>query len=136
MSKVVFTWGRMNPPTVGHQKLVDKVKSEAKKIGAMPHVFISHSQDSKKNPLSYEDKFSIARKAFGSSVTKSQAKTIIQVMQELEKMGHTEVTLVVGSDRLNEFKTFLNRYNGKDCKFDKLEVVSAGARDPEAYRIA
>jgi len=120
MSKTVITWGRMNPPTVGHQKLVDKVKAEAKKRGAMPHVFITHTQDNKKNPLDYNTKYKIARKAFGSSVTKSNSKTIIQVMQELEKMGHTEVTLVVGSDRLNEFKTFLNRYNGKDFKFDKL----------------
>ena len=136
MSKTVITWGRMNPPTVGHQKLVDKVKAEAKKRGAMPHVFITHTQDNKKNPLDYNTKYKIARKAFGSSVTKSNSKTIIQVMQELEKMGHTEVTLVVGSDRLNEFKTFLNKYNGKDFKFDKLEIVSAGARDPDAEGVS
>ena len=136
MSKTVITWGRMNPPTVGHQKLVDKVKAEAKKRGAMPHVYITHTQDKKKNPLDYNTKYEIARKAFGTSVTKSNSKTIIQVMQELEKMGHTEVTLVVGSDRLNEFKTFLNRYNGKDFKFDKLEIVSAGARDPDAEGVS
>ena len=136
MSKTVITWGRMNPPTVGHQKLVDKVKAEAKKRGAMPHVYITHTQDKKKNPLDYNTKYKIARKAFGTSVTKSNSKTIIQVMQELEKMGHTEVTLVVGSDRLNEFKTFLNRYNGKDFKFDKLEIVSAGARDPDAEGVS
>jgi len=126
----------MNPPTVGHQKLVDKVKAEAKKRGVKPHVFITHTQDKKKNPLDYNTKYKIARKAFGSSVTKSKSKTIIQVMQELEKMGHTEVTLVVGSDRLNEFKTFLNKYNGKDFKFDKLEIVSAGARDPDAEGVS
>jgi len=136
MSKTVITWGRMNPPTVGHQKLVDKVKAEAKKRGAMPHVYITHTQDKKKNPLDYNTKYKIARKAFGTSVTKSNSKTIIQVMQELEKMGHTEVTLVVGSDRLNEFKTFLNRYNGKDFKFDKLEIVSAGDRDPDAEGVS
>ena len=136
MSKTVITWGRLNPPTVGHQKLVDKVKAEAKKRGAMPHVYITHTQDKKKNPLDYNTKYKIARKAFGTSVTKSNSKTIIQVMQELEKMGHTEVTLVVGSDRLNEFKTFLNRYNGKDFKFDKLEIVSAGARDPDAEGVS
>ena len=132
MSKTVFTWGRMNPPTVGHQKLVDKVKSEAKKLGAMAHVYISHSQDSKKNPLSYADKFAIARKAFGPIVKKSESKTIIQVMKELEKMGHTDVVLVVGSDRVREFKTFLPKYNGKDYNFKSIKVVSAGARDPDA----
>ena len=64
MSKTVITFGRMNPPTIGHQKVVDKVKAEAKKQGAMPHVYLSHSQDAKKNPLDYKTKVGIARKAF------------------------------------------------------------------------
>ena len=132
MSKTVFTFGRMNPPTIGHQKLVDKVKAEAKKQGAMPHVYLSHTQNAKKDPLDYNTKIKFARKAFGPSVTQSASKTIIQVLQEIEKMGHTEVTLVVGSDRVNEFKTFLSKYNGKDFTFKKLSVVSAGQRDPDA----
>ena len=132
MSKAVFTFGRMNPPTIGHQKLVDKVKAEAKKQGAMPHVYLSHTQNAKRDPLDYNTKIKFARKAFGPSVTQSASKTIIQVLQEIEKMGHTEVTLVVGSDRVNEFKTFLSKYNGKDFTFKKLSVVSAGQRDPDA----
>jgi hypothetical protein len=132
MSKTVITFGRMNPPTVGHQKVVEKVKAEAKKQGAMPHVYLSHSQDKKKNPLDYNTKIRIARKAFGPSVTKSRARTVIEVMQELEKMGHTEVTLIAGSDRVAEFKKLLNRYNGKDFTFDKITVKSAGERDPDA----
>jgi hypothetical protein len=129
MSKTVITFGRMNPPTVGHQKVVE---AEAKKQGAMPHVYLSHSQDKKKNPLDYNTKIRIARKAFGPSVTKSRARTVIEVMQELEKMGHTEVTLIAGSDRVAEFKKLLNRYNGKDFTFDKITVKSAGERDPDA----
>ena len=132
MSKTVITFGRMNPPTIGHQKVVDKVKAEAKKQGAMPHVYLSHSQDAKKNPLDYKTKVGIARKAFGPSVTRSDARTIIQVMQELEKMGHKEVTLIAGSDRVAEFKKLLNTYNGKDFTFDKITVKSAGQRDPDA----
>ena len=132
MSKAVITFGRMNPPTVGHQKVVDKVKAEAKKQGAMPHVYLSHSQDKKKNPLDYNTKLNTARKAFGSSVTRSRARTIIEVMVELQKMRHTEVTVIVGSDRVQEFKTLLNKYNGKDFTFDKISVKSAGARDPDA----
>ena len=132
MSKAVITFGRMNPPTVGHQKVVDKVKAEAKKQGAMPHVYLSHSQDKKKNPLDYNTKLNTARKAFGSSVTRSPARTIIEVMVELQKMRHTEVTVIVGSDRVQEFKTLLNKYNGKDFTFDKISVKSAGARDPDA----
>ena len=132
MSKTVITFGRMNPPTVGHQKVVDKVKAEAKKQGAMPHVYLSHSQDKKKNPLDYNTKLKSSRKAFGSSVTRSRARTIIEVMVELEKMRHKEVTVIVGSDRVREFKTLLNKYNGKDFTFDKISVKSAGQRDPDA----
>jgi len=132
MSKTVITFGRMNPPTIGHQKVVDKVKAEAKKQGAMPHVYLSHSQDAKKNPLDYNTKIGIARKAFGPSVTKSKARTIIEVVQELERMGHKEVTLIAGSDRVAEFRKLLNRYNGKDFTFDKITVKSAGQRDPDA----
>ena len=132
MSKTVITFGRMNPPTIGHQKVVDKVKAEAKKQGATPRVYLSHSQDAKKNPLDYNTKITIARKAFGPSVTKSKARTIIEVVQELEKMGHKEVTLIVGSDRVADFRKLLNRYNGKDFTFDKITVKSAGQRDPDA----
>jgi cytidylate kinase len=132
MSKAVITWGRLNPVTIGHEKLVNKVESEAKKRGAMPHVYISHTQDKKKNPLDYNTKYNFARKAFGPVVTKSTSKTIIQVLQEVEKMGHNEVVIIVGSDRVSEFKTFTSKYNGKDYTFDKLEVISAGERDPDA----
>jgi hypothetical protein len=126
----------MNPPTIGHEKLADKVYSEAKRRGAMPHIFLSHTQNAKKDPLPYNTKIDIAKKAFGKAVTKSSAKTIIQVMQELEKLGHTEVILVAGSDRVPEFKAFLAKYNGKDYNFDKIEVVSAGERDPDAEGVA
>ena len=132
MSKTVFAFGRMNPPTVGHEKLAKKVSDEARKRKAMPHIYLSHSQDKKKNPLSYNDKIKYASRAFGKMVTKSSSKTIIQVMQDLQRMGHTEVVLIAGSDRVQEFKTFLNKYNGKDYTFDKIEVVSAGERDPDA----
>jgi hypothetical protein len=136
MSKAVITWGRMNPPTIGHQKLVDKVKAEAKKRGAMPHVFLTHTSDAKKNPLDYNTKIRVARKAFGSSVTKSNSRTIIEAMKELQSMGHTEVVLVVGSDRISEFKTLLKKYNGKDFSFNKIEVVSAGDRDPDSDEVS
>ena len=132
MTKTVFTFGRMNPPTIGHQKLIDKVKAEAVKQGAMPHVYLSHTQNANKDPLDYNSKIIYARKAFGPSVTKSTSKSIMQVLQELQKMGHTEVTLVVGSDRVKDFKTLLNKYNGKDFTFEKIKVISAGQRDPDA----
>lgn len=127
----VVSWGRMNPPTIGHEKLANKVAATAKANGATPIIYLSHSQDAKKNPLSYEDKYMFARAAFGPMIQKSNAKTIIQVMQELEKK-YSDVILVVGADRIVEFDTLLNKYNGKDFKLNSIKVVSAGERDPDA----
>ncbi len=136
MEKTVFTFGRLNPPTVGHEKLVNKVKQVAKRLGAEPHVFLSHSQNSKKDPLNYNQKFKYAKQAFGKIVYKSNARTVIQIMQELEKMNHKDVVMVVGSDRVQEFRTLLNKYNGKDYTFNSIKVVSAGERDPDAEGVS
>ena len=132
MKKVVFTFGRMNPPTVGHQKLVDKVTAEAKKQSADARVYLSHTQNKKKDPLDYNSKVKYATKAFGSIVTKTNAKTIIQVLKELQSAGYTDVTLIVGSDRIPEFKKLLTKYNGKDYSFNSINFTSAGQRDPDA----
>ena len=129
---VVLGWGRMNPITVGHEKLVNKIKDVARNNSATPLIYISHSQDAKKNPLDYDDKIMLAKKAFGNKVIqKSKSKTIIQIMKELQAK-FSKVILVVGQDRIKDFDTLLNKYNGKDYSFDSIEVVSAGDRDPDA----
>lgn len=127
----VVAWGRMNPMTAGHEKLVAKVASVAKSEKGMPHIFLTHSFDAKKNPLSYETKIKYAQKAFGPIVKKSNAKTIFQLMKQLETRFN-RVILVAGSDRVTEFNNTLNKYNGKEYKFDEIKVVSAGQRDEEA----
>ena len=132
MKKVVFTFGRLNPPTIGHQKLVSKVESVAKTARADSRVYLSHTQNNKKDPLPYSEKLKLARKAFGSSVVRSNSKNIIQILKELESDGYTDIIMVVGSDRVPEFKRLLEKYNGKDYNFDSIEVVSAGERDPDA----
>ena len=132
MKKIVFTFGRMNPPTVGHQKLVDKVNAVAKSNGADARVYLSHTQNNKKDPLDYTAKYNLAKKAFGPTVFKSNSKTVIQILQELEKDGYTDIVMVAGSDRVSEFKALLTKYNGKDYNFDSIDVVSAGERDPDA----
>ena len=121
----------MNPPTIGHEKLVAKIKSEARKNRATPMLFLSHSQDKKKNPLSYEDKIRLSQKAFGKLVKKSNARTIIDVAKQLEKQ-YDELIVIGGSDRVDEFQKLLDRYNGKDYAFEKITVVSAGERDPDS----
>jgi len=128
----VFTFGRMNPPTAGHEKLVNKIKSVASSKKADAHVFLSHSYDAKKNPLPYSVKIAYAQKAFGNIVRKSDSKIIIKVVQELESLGYKNIILVVGSDRVSEFDKLLQKYNGRDYNFDSISVVSAGERDPDA----
>ena len=131
-STAVFTFGRMNPPTIGHEKLVKKIEAVAKQNNAMPHIYLSQSYDSKKNPLPYKTKIALAKRAFGKSVVQSAARTVMEVAKELQDMGHKKLIMVVGSDRVNEFRTLLNKYNGRDYEFDNIEVVSAGERDPDA----
>ncbi len=131
---VVTSFGRMNPPTIGHEKLIAKVKSVAKSIGATAEVYLSHSQDAKKNPLSYEDKVTLAKEAFGTVIKSFAGKTLIDVMKHLDNT-YDDVTLVVGQDRVQEFETLLNKYNGKEFNFSSIKVVSAGERDPDSDSI-
>ena len=74
---VVFSFGRLNPPTIGHEKLANAVKLAAQKLGGEPRMYLSHTQDKKKNPLPYELKLKYAQAAFGPLVTASDANTII-----------------------------------------------------------
>jgi hypothetical protein len=136
MKKATITFGRMNPPTVGHEKLVDKVVAVARRKRADPRVYLSHTQNARKDPLKYAQKIKNARAAFGNVVKQSNIKNIVGIMQSLEKEGIEEVTMVVGSDRVSNFRTFLNKYNGKDFNFKKITVVSAGTRDPDAAGVA
>lgn len=131
----VVAWGRMNPITVGHEKLVNKVIAVARDNKAVPHIFLSHSQDAKKNPLSHAEKIKFGQQAFGRIVTSSGAKTIIDLMKVLDNQ-FKNIILVAGSDRIKEFETLLNKYNGKEYKFADIKVVSAGERDPDGDSVS
>jgi hypothetical protein len=134
MKKLVFTFGRMNPPTIGHEKLANKIKEVARKENANPRIYLSHTQNPKKDPLSYNDKFRFAKKAFGI-VQRSQSKQIFQILPEIEKEGFTDIIMVVGSDRIGEFDRVLQKYNGKDYNFNSIKTVSSGDRDPDAQGV-
>ena len=121
----------MNPPTVGNEKLVNKVRAVARAHKGDPLIYLSHTHKLPKDPLDYNNKIKLAKKAFGRIVKMSRANTIIKVLQELEKK-YDEVVLVVGSDRVSDFRELVNKYNGKDYTFDTIDVVSAGERDPDA----
>lgn len=136
---VYFTFGRMNPPTIGHGKLLDKLFSSS---GRNPYkVYLSQSQDSSKNPLAYTDKIKHARKMFPKHarniIVNKKVKTVIDALVDLYNQGYRKAVLVVGSDRVNEFDILLNKYNGKEARhgfynFQDIKVISAGERDPDA----
>jgi len=132
----VFSFGRMNPPTIGHQKLVDKVRDVARSRGGKPMIFLSHTHDSKKNPLQYSDKIKFARVAFGRDLVRpSSSKTIIDLAKQLER-DYDNLVMVVGDDRVSEFDSLLNKYNGKEYSFETIEIVSAGTRDPDSSDVS
>lgn len=137
--EVFFTFGRMNPPTIGHGKLMNVMSAKA---GKNPYkVFLSHSQDAKKNPLTYEQKVKHTRKMFPKHarnvILNKKVKTVFDAATSLYEQGFNKITMVVGADRITEFKTLLNKYNGVKGRhgfynFEKINIVSAGDRDPDA----
>ena len=137
----VFTFGRMNPPTIGHEKLINKIKDVANKHRADWFVYLSSSQDSKKNPLSFDRKIFYARKMFGRDVNQKnfpKEPTALHAASSLHNKGYKKLVMVVGSDRVGQFEKLMKQYNGVDNKphgyynFDTIDVVSAGERDPDA----
>ena len=137
---VVMAFGRMNPPTTGHLKLIDKVKSTAEKVGAKHAVIVSHSQDTKKNPLSPEQRLKhLKRYAPGVHFESSSKEhpTILHQASKLYEKGHDHLVVVGGSDRVKEYHDLLHHYNNVKGRhgyynYKKIQVVSAGHRDPDA----
>ena len=138
-STVVFTYGRHNPISGGHEKVFDKTVSVARKLGATPHIFTSHSQDAKKNPLSADHKVKLIKKAYPQATVGSSNKempSVLHVAKHLHDQGHKHLVMVAGSDRVDEYHTLLHKYNGTHegalYNFKTIKVVSAGQRDPDA----
>ena len=134
---VTFTFGRFNPPTVGHMKLALKMKAVAGTDDIA--IFTSYTTDKKKNPLTNAQirKFMNPMLPTGVNVVTSNARTIFEVLVSLYNSGYRSIRMVVGSDRVREFQTLLTKYNGKKSthgyyNFEPLKVVSAGQRDPDA----
>ena len=135
----VFTFGRFNPPTIGHQKLLQAVLKTAKREGGKPLIFGSQSQDSKKNPLSYKTKMKYLAKMFpkemrGQSLA-GELKTAIDIAVKLN--DYDRLVMVVGSDRVSDFESLLTKYNGVEARhgfyeYSEIKVISAGERDPDA----
>ena len=133
---IAITFGRFNPPTIGHEKLINKVVRADRNY----KIYISRSEDSKKNPLSPRDKLSFMRKMFPQYARNIEINTtnmILDLATMLYNKGHTILKFVVGSDRVREFETILKKYNDQKNRhgyynFKTIDVISAGERDPDA----
>ena len=144
--KVVFTFGRFNPPTIGHEKLLDKVYAVASKEGADFLVFPSHSQNPKKDPLDFRSKVKFMKKMFPkyskNIMSNNKVKTAFNAVSLLHELGYKQAIMVVGGDRVSEFNSVLNKYNGVEGRhgfYDfegGIKIVSAGERDPDAEGVS
>ena len=140
MKTAVFVFGRFNPPTIGHEKLLNALTATAQREGGKALVYTSSTQDAKKNPLSKDQIFKYLKKAFPRAKktfqTRSTARTALEVAVELSGK-YDKLVMVVGSDRVSDFSSLLNTYNGIKSKhgsydYKEIDIVSAGERDPDA----
>jgi hypothetical protein len=139
---VAFCFGRMNPPTIGHARLLNTTARAS--AGGDYFIFLSQTQDSKKNPLDYNKKVDFVKSMYpqhADRVSYGGLRTIMEIMEFLYHNNYTDVTYVCGNDRLPAFKELLNKYNGVEggktyYKFNSIDIVSSGPRDPDDDGIA
>ena len=136
-NSVAFTFGRFNPPTIGHEKLINKV---AQQRTDDYKIYLSKSEDTSKNPLNARVKLATMKQMFprhARNIMLNPSNMILDIATELYNKGYSNVTFVAGSDRVREFDTILKKYNGVKSRhglydFDSINVASAGERDPDA----
>ncbi|MGY8864402.1 MAG: hypothetical protein ACKVJK_02105 [Methylophagaceae bacterium] len=134
--KAVLAFGRLNPPTIGHSKLVDQIK----KHEGDHYLFLSQTQKPKTDPLDFATKLKFAKQFFpGINIGHQSVRTPVQALEKLQSLGYTDLIFVAGSDRVDGFQKLFDTYNGQPdktgkipFKFNTLKVVSAGERDPDA----
>ena len=129
---VVFTFGRFNPPTIGHEKLVQKVLNVANKANADHVIYLSQTHKPGKDPLSWKDKTSLFKKMFPDANVSNNAE-VKNPYGALASLGETydNVIMVVGADRANQFDTEMRKYLD-EYGIKNFQVVDAGFRDPDA----
>lgn len=133
-STIVLGFGRLSPPTAGHGLLMAALTKEAKKRNADHVMYLSKTQDKKKNPLSIDRKLFWAKKSFPGVnlvAASDQIRTFIEAVKAQDGK-YKNLVMIAGSDRVSEYQTLLNKYNGKEFNFESISVVSAGERDPDA----
>ena len=136
--KLIFAFGRFNPPTTGHDKLMREVINQARKNNANHIVYASASQDKRKNPLDVNTKVKFMRKMFPRNKIQAAGgtqRTFMEILKFYDKM-YGEIVMVAGSDRIREFQTLADKYNGKEYNYKSIKVASSGERDPDAEGVA
>ena len=131
---VVFAFGRFNPPTIGHELLFKAIKKIAQSHGADHVIYASRTQDKKKNPLPVARKIHYLHLMFPGVhfvAANEEIRTFMEAAKQLNKK-YKNIIMVAGSDRVQEYTKLLNTYNGKEFKFDTIQVISAGERDPDS----
>ena len=134
---LVFAFGRFNPPTVGHGKLMSKVITEARKNNANNIVYASASTDKRSNPLDVKIKVKFMKKMFPANKIQAAGgnqRTFIEVLKFYDRI-YGNIIMIAGSDRVSEFQKLTDKYNGKEYNFKSIKVVSSGERDPDAEGI-
>lgn len=134
--KAVLAFGRLNPPTIGHAKLVDAITSQ----DGDHYLFLSQTQKPKTDPLDFATKMKLAKQFFpGINIGHQAVRTPIQALEKLQSLGYTDIVFIAGSDRVDSFQKLFDTYNGQPdkagnvpFKFNSIKVVSAGERDPDA----
>jgi len=134
---ITVAFGRFNPPTVGHQQLMDVAAAAAASDEDGQYlIFPSRSQDKKKNPLDPDTKIAYMQKLYpehgANIVNDPNSKTIFDVLKMAHADGYSNVRIIAGGDRIKEFDKLSGNYNGQLYAFDNIEVVSSGDRDPDA----
>jgi len=133
---LTIAFGRFNPPHLGHLQLMDTAAASAEQEGSDYMIIPSRTQDKKKNPLDPDTKVSLMRSMFPQHseriMNDASTRTIFDVLKKAHNDGYTNVRIVGGADRVNEFNKLANNYNGNLYAFVNIEVVSAGDRDPDS----
>jgi len=135
--KLIFAFGRFNPPTTGHGKLMREVITQARKSNTKHIVYASASQDKRSNPLDVKTKVKFMQKMFPQNKIKAAGgtqRTFMEILKFYNKM-YGEIIMIAGSDRITEFQKLADKYNGKDYDYKSIKVISSGERDPDAEGI-
>jgi nicotinic acid mononucleotide adenylyltransferase len=129
----IVAFGRFQPPTIGHLSLIETIRS----LKGDHYLFLSHTQNAKTDPLDYQTKKQFVESCFPDiTVGHDSVRTIIQALQQVEHKGYKNLIYVAGSDRVDSFRSLIEKYNGKEYNFNNINVVSAGERDPDADGVA